>query len=193
MAIKDQPISEVEWIPIEKVYANDYNPNSVATQEMKLLYVSVKKDGYTQPVVTIYDEKKDRYVIVDGFHRYSIMRRYKDIYASCEGKLPCVVLKGKTMNDRMASTIRHNRARGKHSVAGMSNIVMEMLINGASDLEVCNNLGLEAEELIRLKYITGYAKLYENNQYSRAAYSEKQVEEVKKYEAQVAQEGGNNE
>lgn len=189
MAIKDQPIAEVEWIPIEKVYANDYNPNSVATQEMKLLYVSVKKDGYTQPVVTIYDEKKDRYVIVDGFHRYSIMRRYKDIYASCEGKLPCVVLKGKTMNDRMASTIRHNRARGKHSVAGMSNIVMEMLINGASDLEVCNNLGLEAEELIRLKYITGYAKLYENNQYSRAAYSEKQVEEVKKYEESLKQEG----
>ncbi len=183
--IKDQPIAEVEWIPIEKVHANDYNPNSVATQEMKLLYVSVKSDGYTQPVVTIYDEKKDRYVIVDGFHRYSIMRRYKDIYAMCEGKLPCVVLKGKTMNDRMASTIRHNRARGKHSVAGMSNIVMEMLLNGASDLEVCNNLGLEAEELVRLKYITGYAKLYEGNQYSRAAYSEKQVEEVKKYEASL--------
>ena len=181
--IKDQPINDVEWIPIEKVHANDYNPNSVATQEMKLLYVSVKKDGYTQPVVTIYDEKKDRYVIVDGFHRYSIMRRYKDIYAMCEGKLPCVVLKGKTMNDRMASTIRHNRARGKHSVQGMSNIVMEMLLNGASDLEVCNNLGLEAEELIRLKYITGYAKLYEGNEYSKAAYSEKQVEELQKYEA----------
>ena len=175
--IKDQPIANVEWIPIEQVHANNYNPNSVATQEMKLLYVSVKKDGYTQPVVTIYDEKKDRYVIVDGFHRYSIMRRYKDIYASCEGKLPCVVLKNKTMNDLMASTIRHNRARGKRSVTGMSNIVMEMLMNGASDLEVCNNLGLEAEELVRLKYITGYAKLYENNEYSRAAYSEKQVAE----------------
>lgn len=86
------------------------------------------------------------------------------------------------MNDRMASTIRHNRARGKHSVSGMSNIVMEMLINGASDLQVCNELGLEAEELVRLKYITGYAKLYENGEYSRAAYSEKQVEELKKYE-----------
>ncbi len=82
--ISDQPIHQVEWIPIEKVHANDYNPNSVATQEMKLLYRSVKADGYTQPVVTIYDEKKDRYVIVDGFHRYSIMRRFKDIYASCE-------------------------------------------------------------------------------------------------------------
>ena len=95
--------------------------------------------------------------------------------------MPCVVLKGKTMNDRMAATIRHNRARGKHSVQGMSNIVMEMLLNGASDLQVCNELGLEAEELIRLKYITGYAKLYENNEYSKAAYSEKQVEELKKY------------
>lgn len=179
--IKDQPISDVEWIPIEKVHANDYNPNSVATPEMKLLYISVKKDGYTQPCVCIYDEAKDRYVIVDGFHRYSIMKRYKDIYASCEGKLPCVVLKGKTMNDLMASTVRHNRARGKHSVNGMSNIVMEMLMNGASDLEVCNELGLEAEELLRLKHITGYAKLYENNEYSKAAYSEKQIEEMEKY------------
>ena len=180
--IKDQPISEVVWIPIEKVHANDYNPNSVATIEMKLLYTSVKKDGYTQPVVVIYDAKKDRYVIVDGFHRYSIMRRYKDIYAACEGKLPCVVLKGKTMNDLMASTVRHNRARGKHSVQGMSNIVMEMLMNGASDIQVCNELGLEAEELVRLKYITGYAKLYENAEYSRAAVSEKQISEKLKYE-----------
>lgn len=179
--IKDQPIATVEWIPIEKVFCNDYNQNSVATNEMKLLYVSVKKDGYTQPVVTIYDEKKDRYVIVDGFHRYSIMRRHKDIYASCEGKLPCVVLRGKTMNDRMASTIRHNRARGKHSVMGMSNIVMEMLMNGSSDIEICNELGMEAEELVRLKYITGYAKLYENNEYSRASISENQAKEKAKW------------
>lgn len=180
--IKDQPISEVKWIPIEKVFANDYNLNSVATPEMKLLYVSVKKDGYTQPVVTIYDDTKDRYVIVDGFHRYSIMRRYKDIYAACEGKLPCVVLKGKTMNDRMASTIRHNRARGKHSISGMSNIVMEMLMNGASDLHICNELGMEAEELVRLKYITGYAKLYENAEYSKAAISEYQAKEKAEWE-----------
>ena len=187
--IKDMPIAEVQWIPIEKVHANDYNPNSVATQEMKLLYISVKKDGYTQPVVTIYDEKKDRYVIVDGFHRYSIMRRYKDIYAMCEGKLPCVVLKNKTMNDLMASTIRHNRARGKHSVAGMSNIVMEMLMNGASDLEICNNIGLEAEELVRLKYITGYAKLYEDNDFSRAAMTEHQAAEKAKWEEENGNQG----
>lgn len=180
--IQDQPISEVKWIPIEKVRANNYNPNSVATMEMKLLYISVKKDGYTQPVVVIYDSQRDLYVIVDGFHRYSIMRRYKDIYASCEGKLPCVVLKGKTMNDLMASTVRHNRARGRHSVNGMSNVVMEMLLNGASDVQVCNELGLEAEELVRLKYITGYAKLYENCEYTKAAVSEKQITEKLKYQ-----------
>lgn len=180
--IKDQPINDVEWIPIEKVHANDYNPNSVATPEMKLLYISVKQDGYTQPVVTIYDDKRDRYVIVDGFHRYSIMRRFPDIYASCEGKLPCVVLKGKTMNDLMASTVRHNRARGKHSINGMGNIVMEMLLNGDTDVQVCNRLGLEPEELARLKHITGYAKLYEHGEYSKAKFTQKQVEEKIKYE-----------
>ena len=187
--ISDQPIHQVEWIPIEKVHANDYNPNSVATQEMKLLYRSVKADGYTQPVVTIYDEKKDRYVIVDGFHRYSIMRRFKDIYASCEGKLPCVVLHGKTMNDLMASTVRHNRARGKHSINGMSNIVMEMLMNGATDLQVCNELGLEPEELLRLKHITGYAKLYENNSFTRAAISENQARQLQKYRKEAGTDG----
>ena len=180
--IANQPINEVQWIPIEKVTANDYNPNSVASQEMKLLYISIKNDGYTQPVVVIYDEKKDQYVIVDGFHRYSVMKRYKDIYLECEGKLPCVVLKGKTMNDRMASTIRHNRARGKHSVTGMSNIVMEMLLNGDSDEKICKEIGLEPEELVRLKYITGYAKLYLDKEFSHAKYSDKQIAELKKYE-----------
>lgn len=187
--IKDQPICNVEWIPVGKVFANNYNPNSVATQEMKLLYRSVKADGYTQPVVVIHDDKKDRYVIVDGFHRYSIMRRYKDIYAACEGKLPCVVLHNKTMNDLMASTVRHNRARGKHSINGMSNIVMEMLINGATDLEVCNELGLEPEELVRLKHITGYAKLYEHNEYTRASLSENQARELHKYREEAGQHG----
>lgn len=181
MAIKDQPINNVLWIPIEKVHANNYNPNSVALQEMRLLYVSIKNDGYTQPIVTIYDEINDRYVIVDGFHRFSVMKRFPDIYKSCDGKLPCVVLKGKDINDLMASTIRHNRARGKHSIQGMSNIVMEMLMNGATDVEVCNELGLEAEELIRLKHITGYAKLYADGHFTRAMKTEKQIEEKMKW------------
>lgn len=186
--IKDQPIYKVRWIPVEKVFANNYNPNSVAPHEMQLLYVSIKHDGYTQPVVTIYDEESDKYIVVDGFHRYSIMKRYKDIYIACEGKLPCVVLEGKTKNDLMASTVRHNRARGKHSVNGMGNIVLEMLMNGASDLDVCNELGLEAEELTRMKYITGYAKLYEDREYSRATMSDSQAKIAAEYRKQQEEE-----
>src|ERR1700752_2186259 len=130
------PVSNVQWIPLEKIYANDYNPNSVALMEMKLLYISIKHDGYTMPVVTIYDKAKDRYVIVDGFHRYSIMKRYKDIYELNNGLLPCVVI-DKSINDRMASTIRHNRARGKHSINGMSSIIIEMLNNNWTDKKIC--------------------------------------------------------
>lgn len=117
------------------------------------------------------------------------MRRYKDIYASCEGKLPCVVLHSKTMNDLMASTVRHNRARGKHSINGMSNIVMEMLLNGATDLDVCNELGLEPEELVRLKHITGYAKLYENHSYTRAAITENQARQLHQYRKETGDGG----
>lgn len=186
--IKDQPINKVEWIPIEKIHANNYNPNAVAPPEMKLLYVSIKADGYTQPIVTIYDKDKDRYTIVDGFHRYAVMKRHKDVYKMCEGKLPCVVLKDKTMNDLMAATVRHNRARGKHSVAGMGNIVMEMLLNGASDIEICNELGLEAEELVRLKYTTGYAKLYENAEYSRAHIANTQAKALAEYEKEKSKD-----
>jgi ParB-like chromosome segregation protein Spo0J len=157
--LSHNPVARVRWAPIEKVFANDYNPNAVASMEMQLLYVSIKHDGYTQPVVTVYDEARDRYVIVDGFHRYSVMKRYPDIYEKNHGLLPVVVI-DKSINDRMASTIRHNRARGKHSIAGMSTLVTEMLNNGWEDKRICEELGLEKQELIRLKHITGYAKFF---------------------------------
>jgi len=169
------PVSNVQWIPIEKVVANDYNPNHVAMMEMKLLYISIKHDGYTQPVVAFYDKDKDQYIIVDGFHRYSVMKRYKDIYKKNQGYLPVVVI-DKPINDRMASTIRHNRARGEHSVAGMSNIVISMLNKGWSDAQICEELGLEKEELIRLKHITGYAKFFQNAEFSRAKESDHMIE-----------------
>ena len=171
---KDQPIDNVLWVPIEKVQANDYNPNSVATNEMRLLYVSISHDGYTQPVVTIYDPEIDKYVIVDGFHRYTTMRLNKDLYEKNNGLLPIVVI-DKEINDRMASTVRHNRARGKHSIAGMGQIVFNMLQNGMSDEEICAEVGLEAEELVRLKYVTGFAKLFENSEYNQAWETEKQI------------------
>jgi hypothetical protein len=178
---KAMPIDLVRWIPIEKITANDYNPNSVATNEMKLLYLSIDSDGYTQPTVTIYDEENDKFVIVDGFHRYLTMKTNPDIAEKCGGRLPIVVI-DKNINERMASTVRHNRARGKHAVTGMANMVFSMLDNGMSDSEVCNELGLETEELIRLKHVTGFSKLFEDYEYQRAWESKKQIQIRKKYE-----------
>lgn len=172
--LNKHPVNNVKWVPIEEVQANDYNPNSVATNEMRLLYTSISHDGYTQPIVTIYEPKLKKYIIVDGFHRYYIMKTYKDIYESTGGQVPIVVL-DKDINDRMASTIRHNRARGKHSIAGMGNIVFKMLKNGASDSEICNELGLESEELLRLKHITGFSKLFKDVEYGKAWESDKQI------------------
>lgn len=179
--IKDQPVNEIKWIPIDKVVANDYNPNSVALNEMRLLYMSIKHDGYTQPVVTIYDKEQDIYVIVDGFHRYLVMKNYKDILDNCEGMLPCVVLH-KSINDRMASTVRHNRARGKHSVDGMANMVFQMLDNGWEDAKICEELGLEVDELIRLKHLTGFSKLFENIEYKKAWQTKKMLIIKQNYE-----------
>lgn len=159
---------------MEKVEANDYNPNNVARTELGLLYKSIKHDGYTQPIVTIYDEARDKYIIVDGFHRYFICKTNKDIFDSTGGCVPIVVI-NKDINDRMASTIRHNRARGKHQITGMSSMVFKMLENGWANEDICNELGMEAEELLKLKHITGFSKLFENAEYQKAWESKKQV------------------
>ncbi len=169
-----QPVDRVRWVPIEKVTPNDYNPNSVAKVEMGLLYHSVKHDGYTQPVVTIHDAERDLFVIVDGFHRYYTCKTNPDILARNHGRLPIVVI-DKDINDRMASTVRHNRARGKHSVEGMSSMVFQMLENGWSDAAICNELGMEPEELLRLKHITGFSKLFEDVEYRRAWTTRRQI------------------
>ena len=134
---------------------------------MRLLYISIQHDGYTQPVVTIYNEEKDKYIIVDGFHRYLTMKHNKDLYDLNKGLLPVVVIE-KDDNDLMASTIRHNRARGKHAITGMSNIVFEMLQNGGEDEKICNEVGLESEELVRLKHVTGFSKLFEDVEYNKS-------------------------
>lgn len=168
------PVDFVRWIPIEKVTPNDYNPNTVATKELRLLYTSIKEDGYTQPIVTIYDEQRDMYVIVDGFHRYFTMKSNADLQELYGRHLPCVVIE-KEINQRMASTVRHNRARGHHSVDGMSNLVFQMLNNGWSDDVICNKLGLEIDELLRLKHITGFSKLFEDVEYSKAWKTDKQL------------------
>lgn len=178
---KVNPVGIVRWVPIERVVANDYNPNSVPTNEMRLLYTSIKQDGYTQPVVTVYDPEQKLYVIVDGFHRYTVMRRHKDIRDRTFGFLPIVVL-DKSIEERMASTVRHNRARGKHSVDGMANIVFEMLEEGCTDSHICEHLGMEKEELVKLKHVTGFSKLFEDVEYRRAWETQKQIKLRKEWE-----------
>jgi ParB-like chromosome segregation protein Spo0J len=169
-----QPVDYVRWIPIDDVQPNDYNPNAVASVEMRLLQTSIDHDGYTQPVVTVYDPELKKYIIVDGFHRYYVMKACPEIRERCHGLLPVVVIH-KDINDRMASTIRHNRARGKHSVNGMASLVFGMLDNGWGDAEICNELGMEAEELLRLKHITGFSKLFADVDYKKSWVTTAQV------------------
>ena len=182
---KEQPIDSVRWVPIEKVTPNDYNPNSVAKKEMQLLYISIKEDGYTQPVVTVYDKEKDMYVIVDGFHRYFVCKTQKDILERNHGMLPIVVI-NKTMNERMAATVRHNRARGSHAVTGMSNLVFNMLKNGWSEADICKELGMEKEEITKLKYVTGFSKLFDNVEWNKSWKTERQIQKEKEYFDSVA-------
>jgi ParB-like chromosome segregation protein Spo0J len=161
-------------VKIKDVEPNDYNPNSVANKEMALLYTSILHDGYTQPIVTIYDNKKNKYVIVDGFHRYFVGKNKPQIRNKTLGYIPLVVIE-KDINDRMSSTVRHNRARGKHSINGMSNMIFNMLDNGWSDSQICNELGMEAEELLKLKHITGFSKLFENIEKKKSWETKNQI------------------
>ena len=171
---KDQPVDCVKWVPLEKVRANDYNPNGVAAKEMQLLRTSILHDGYTQPVVTVHDKETDTYVIVDGFHRYYTMKDTAELQRRTANRLPVVVL-DKGVNDLMASTVRHNRARGKHTITGMSNLIFQMLENGWSDSDICNELGMEPTELLRLKHITGFSKLFADTEYRQAWTTRKQI------------------
>ena len=159
------PVYNVRAVPIEKIHANSYNPNSVAPPEMELLYKSIKEDGYTMPIVCYYIADNDTYEIVDGFHRYTTMLRHKDIYEREEGMMPVVVIE-KDISNRMASTIRHNRARGSHSIELMSNIVSELTKSGMSDAWILKNIGMDADELLRLKQLSGLAELFKNQPYT---------------------------
>ena len=161
------PVYNVQSVPIEKIQANSYNPNAVAPPEMKLLYQSIKEDGYTMPIVCYYLSDIDMYEIVDGFHRYTVMLKHRDIYERENGMMPVVVIE-KDVSNRMASTIRHNRARGSHSIELMSNIVSELTKSGMSDGWILRNIGMDADELLRLKQITGLAELFKDREFSNA-------------------------
>ena len=161
------PVYKVVAVPVEKIEPNAYNPNSVAPPEMKLLYESIKEDGYTMPIVCYYVKEEDKYIIVDGFHRYRIMIDYPDIYKREQGLIPVSVI-NKTLDRRMASTIRHNRARGTHDVDLMSNIVKELHEIGRSDAWISKHLGMDRDEILRLKQITGLAALFKDINFGQA-------------------------
>lgn len=170
------PAYDIIPVPIEKIKPNTYNPNAVAPPEMKLLYESIKEDGYTMPIVCYYNHEKDIYVIVDGFHRYRIMLEHRDIYEREKGLLPVSVIQ-KSLDKRMASTIRHNRARGSHSVDLMSNIVKELNELGRSDAWICKHLGMDRDEVLRLKQITGLTALFKDVKFGQAWRPEKEDED----------------
>jgi ParB-like chromosome segregation protein Spo0J len=161
------PVYNIKAIPVEKLRANEYNPNNVAPTEMELLYRSIKEDGYTMPIVVYYHKEDDVYEIVDGFHRYSVINQHRDIYEREKGLLPCSVIE-KPIGERMASTIRHNRARGSHDVDLMSNIVAERVELGKSDAWISKHLGMSVDEILRLKQITGIAALFKDQEFSKS-------------------------
>jgi ParB-like chromosome segregation protein Spo0J len=161
------PVYNVQAIPVEKIQANSYNPNAVAPPEMRLLYKSIKEDGYTMPIVCYYLPDDDKYEIVDGFHRYMVMLKRRDIYERENGLMPVVII-DKDISNRMASTIRHNRARGSHNIELMSNLVSELVSAGMSDAWILRNIGMDADELLRLKQITGLAALFKDKEFSEA-------------------------
>jgi len=161
------PVYNVLRVPLEKIRANSYNPNSVAPPEMALLELSIWEDGYTMPVVCYYIADEDIYEIVDGFHRYTTCMTSERIKNREESHLPVVVI-DRAVENRMASTIRHNRARGSHSIELMSNIVAELTKSGMSDAWILKHVGMDKDELLRLKQITGIADLFKDKSFTEA-------------------------
>lgn len=170
--MKNSPVYNVIGVPLEKIRANSYNPNSVAPPEMKLLETSIWEDGYTMPVVCYYLPEEDVYEIVDGYHRYTVLKTSDRVRERENGILPVVVIE-KDIQNRMASTIRHNRARGSHSIELMSNIVAELVEAGMSDQWILKHIGMDKDELLRLKQITGLSSLFKDVDFSEAFGIEK--------------------
>ena len=167
--MKGEPVDCVLWVKSNQIHSNDYNPNSVAPPEMRLLEHSITEDGYTMPIVT-WNDGKDSYEVVDGFHRHKVGSNNKIIKKRINGYLPISIVNyGKTdKNDRISSTIRHNRARGKHSVDGMSEIILDLSRRNWTENKIARELGMEADEVLRLKQVSGLAEAFADKDFSEA-------------------------
>lgn len=163
-----EPVDFVKWVKKECVEANDYNPNSVAPPEMELLRISIMADGYTQPIVA--NVENERFVVVDGFHRNRVGKECSDVVSRLHGYLPVVQIRDTQADvpERMAATIRHNRARGKHRVDAMSEIVLELKRRNWSDEKVGRELGMDPDEVLRLTQISGLAEMFADKDFSEA-------------------------
>lgn len=163
-----EPVDCVLWVPNDKVFANDYNPNSVAPPEMELLRHSINADGYTQPIVGY--PRENQYEVIDGFHRNRVGRECEDVRQRVSGYLPIVSIKPdrEDRGDRIASTIRHNRARGKHKVDSMSEIVLELRRRNWSETKIGKELGMDPDEVLRLTQIAGLAEMFADTEFSQA-------------------------
>lgn len=166
---KEEPIDFVQWVSTDAVHANDYNPNSVAPPEMVLLEHSIEHDGYTQPVVS-WPDSDNTFEVVDGFHRTTVAKRSEMVRERLQGYMPLVAIQTKNIdrNDRIASTIRHNRARGKHNVNSMSDIVIELKKRNWSDSRIAKELGMDADEVLRLCQVSGLAEVFGDDDFSKA-------------------------
>jgi ParB-like chromosome segregation protein Spo0J len=163
-----EPVDFVKWVPSSEVAANDYNPNSVAPPEMELLRTSIKADGYTQPIVG--NREGDKVVVVDGFHRHRVGKECKEIQERIKGYLPVVQIRAEQVGrtERMASTVRHNRARGKHKVEAMSDMVIELKRRNWTNKKICQELGMDEDEVLRLCQITGLTEVFADGEFSKS-------------------------
>jgi ParB-like chromosome segregation protein Spo0J len=170
--LKSEPVDCVVWVKSAMVHANDYNPNSVAPPEMELLKVSIESDGYTQPIVSMPDQSN--YEVIDGFHRHRVGKEIESINERVMDRLPIVVINSdrREKGDRMAATIRHNRARGKHKIDSMSEIVLDLKKRNWSDAKIARELGMDQDEVLRLAQITGLAEMFKDQDFSQAWESE---------------------
>lgn len=175
--LRNEPVDCVLWVPNTEIVANDYNPNSVAPPEMELLKVSILEDGYTQPIVTFLNETTRE--VVDGFHRNRVGKEIEQVRNRVHGYLPVVTINEgrEDRGDRMAATIRHNRARGKHKISAMSDIVLDLRKRNWSDEKIGRNLGMEPDEVLRLAQISGLAELFQDREFSQAWIIEEDAED----------------
>jgi ParB-like chromosome segregation protein Spo0J len=171
-----EPVENIKWVSQDDVQGNDYNPNEVATPEMELLHKSIKEDGYTQPIVT-YETGPGQFEVVDGEHRSIIGKEYDDIRERLHDHVPVTVI-DKSEKHRMGSTIRHNRARGTHQIRDMSDIVVELFDQGWTDERIMEELGMEKDEVLRLKQVSGLKKAFSDHEFSQSwtEYEDKQVD-----------------